>query len=152
MAIPSAAGPPGGESTVPAAADSRASALAAAVVPLSSSYAIGEAIGVERSVSRRFREAPLFLGLFTLQIALGAGAAMTPINLIILLVGTQVLQGVVTPVMLVFILILANRREVLGAAANTPVFRFVATVAVGAISIMSVLLLGASILGRLGLG
>ena len=54
-----------------------ASALAGAVVPLSSSYAISEAIGVERSVSRRFREAPLFLGLFTFQVFLGAAVALT---------------------------------------------------------------------------
>jgi Mn2+/Fe2+ NRAMP family transporter len=67
-----------------------ASALAGAVVPLSSSYAISEAIGVERSVSRRFREAPLFLGLSTFQIALGAAVAMTPVKLISLLIGTQV--------------------------------------------------------------
>jgi Mn2+/Fe2+ NRAMP family transporter len=129
-----------------------ASALAGAVVPLSSSYAISEAVGVERSVSRRFREAPLFLGLFTFQIFLGAAVAMTPVNLITLLIGTQVLQGIVTPVVLVYILILANRREVLGAAANKPVFRVVATIAVTAISAMSLLLLGETLLGFLGLG
>jgi Mn2+/Fe2+ NRAMP family transporter len=105
-----------------------ASALAGAVVPLSSSYAISEAIGAERSVSRRFREAPLFLGLFTFQVALGAGVAMTRVNLISLLIGTQVLQGIVTPVLLIFILILTNRRTVLGAAANKPAFRAAATI------------------------
>lgn len=129
-----------------------ASALAGAVVPLSSSYAISEAIGVERSVSRRFREAPLFLGLFTFQVALGAVVAMTPVNLISLLIGTQVLQGIVTPVLLIFILILANRRAVLGDAANKPAFRTAATIAVAAISIMSLLLLGDTVLGWFGLG
>jgi Mn2+/Fe2+ NRAMP family transporter len=127
-----------------------ASALAAAVVPLSSSYAISEAIGVERSVSRRFREAPLFLGLFTFQIVLGAAVAMTPVNLIKLLIGTQVLQGIVTPVVLVYILILTNRREVLGAAVNSPLFRAAATVAVTAISLMSLLLLGSTALSWVG--
>jgi len=129
-----------------------ASALAGAVVPLSSSYAISEAVGVERSVSRRFREAPLFLGLFTFQVFLGAAIAMTPVNLITLLIGTQVLQGIVTPVVLVYILILANRREVLGDAVNKPVFRIVATLAVAAISGMSVLLLGSTLLGFIGVG
>ena len=126
-----------------------ASALAGAVVPLSSSYAISEAIGVERSVSRRFREAPLFLGLFTFQIALGAAVAMTPVNLISLLIGTQVLQGIVTPVVLIYILILTNRRDVLGSAVNKPAFRIAATIAVAAISIMSLLLLGTTILSWL---
>jgi Mn2+/Fe2+ NRAMP family transporter len=54
-----------------------ASALAGAVVPLSASYAMGETAGVEHSVSRSFRDAPLFLGLFTAQIVLGATVAMT---------------------------------------------------------------------------
>ena len=125
--------------------------LAGAVVPLSSSYAISEAIGVERSVSRRFREAPLFLGLFTFQIVLGAAVAMTPVNLISLLIGTQVLQGIITPVILIYILILTNRREVLGDAANKPAFRIAATICVGAISIMSLLLLGQTVLGWVGL-
>jgi Mn2+/Fe2+ NRAMP family transporter len=129
-----------------------ASALAGAVVPLSSSYAISEAIGVERSVSRRFAEAPLFLGLFTFQVALGAAVSLTPVNLITLLIGTQVLQGIVTPVVLIYILILANRRDVLGAAANKPVIRVIATIAVAGISIVSVLLLAETVLGWFGIG
>ena len=129
-----------------------ASALAGAVVPLSSSYAISEAVGVERSVSRRFREAPVFLGLFTFQIFLGAAVALTPVNLISLLIGTQVLQGIVTPVVLVYILVLANRRDLLGDAVNKPLFRVVATLAVAAISAMSLLLLGQTVLGLLGVG
>jgi Mn2+/Fe2+ NRAMP family transporter len=129
-----------------------ASALAGAVVPLSSSYAISEAVGVERSVSRRFREAPLFLGLFTFQVVLGAAVALTPVNLIQLLIGTQVLQGVVAPIVLTYILILANRRSVLGAAANGPVMRIAATVVVIAVGGMSVLLVGQTVLGFLGIG
>lgn len=128
-----------------------ASALAGAVVPLSSSYAISEAVGVERSVSRRFTEAPLFLGLFTLQILLGAAVAMTPVNLISLLIGTQVLQGLITPVVLIYILVLTNRRTLLGSAANRPAFRIAATIAVVAVSAMSLLLLGSTVLGWLGL-
>jgi Mn2+/Fe2+ NRAMP family transporter len=129
-----------------------ASALAAAVVPLSSSYAISEAVGVERSVSRRFAEAPLFLGLFTFQVILGAVVALTPVNLITLLIGTQVLQGMITPVILGYLLVLTNRRSVLGDAANRPVFRVAATVAVAAVSVMSLVLLGWTVLGWFGWG
>jgi Mn2+/Fe2+ NRAMP family transporter len=129
-----------------------ASALAGAVVPLSSAYAISEAVGVERSVSRRFTEARLFLGLFTVQVIIGAALAMTRINLITLLIGTQVLQGIVTPVILIYILILTNRRGLLGNAANGPVFRIVAGVCVTAISAMSLLLLGTTVLGFFGIG
>jgi Mn2+/Fe2+ NRAMP family transporter len=129
-----------------------ASALAGAVVPLSSAYAISEAIGVERSVSRRFREAPLFLGLFTVQVILGAACALTPVNLIKLLIGTQILQGVVAPILLTYILILANRRSVLGPAANGPLFRAGATIAITALASMSLLLVGQTLLGFLGGG
>jgi Mn2+/Fe2+ NRAMP family transporter len=129
-----------------------ASALAGAVVPLSSSYAISEAIGVERSVSRRFREAPLFLGLFTVQVAVGAAVALTPVNLIKLLIGTQVLQGIVAPIVLIYILILTNRRSVLGPAANGPRLRVAGTITVTAVAGMSLLLLGQTLLGFLGLG
>jgi len=129
-----------------------ASALAGAVVPLSSSYAISEAVGVERSVSRRFTEARLFLGLFTVQVIIGASLALTHINLITLLIGTQVLQGIVTPVILVYILILTNRRSVLGKAANKTWFRVAAGICVLGISAMSLTLLIFTILGFFGIG
>ncbi len=102
-----------------------ASALAAAVVPLSTSYAVAEAIGVERSVSSSFRQAPLFLGLFTAQILVGAAVVLVPGNLITLILNTQVLEGVITPMTLVLILVLANRRSLLGAAANGPWARWI---------------------------
>lgn len=128
-----------------------ASALAAAVVPLSTSYAVAEAIGVERSVSKRFGEAPLFLGLFSAQIALGAAVSLLPGNLMRLLLNTQVLQGILTPVILSFILVLANRTRVLGEAANGPVFKKVAFVAVAGVAGMSIWLTVTSMLGWLGL-
>jgi NRAMP (natural resistance-associated macrophage protein)-like metal ion transporter len=115
-----------------------ASALAAAVVPLSTAYAIGEAIGTESSVSRSFGEARLFLGLFSFEILFGACFALVPGNLISLLINAQILNGVITPILLGFILVLANRSSVLGKAANGRVFRAVATVAVGVIGVMAV--------------
>lgn len=127
-----------------------ASALAAAVVPLSTSYAISEAIGVERSVSRTFSEAPVFLGIFSLQVILGAAVALIPVNLIKLLIGTQVLQGMITPVILSFIVVLANRHSVLGAARNGPIFKWVAIVAVTLVASLSVVLVIQSVLGWVG--
>lgn len=107
-----------------------ASALAAAVVPLSTAYAISEAVGVERSVSKSFREAKLFIGLFTVQLIIGASVALAPGNLIRLLVNTQILNGFIAPVFLVFILILASRPAVLGKHVNGPRFHVVATISV----------------------
>ena len=128
-----------------------ASALAAAVVPLSTSYALAEAVGVERSVSRRFREAPLFLGLFTAQVVVGAAIALTPVNIISLLIGTQVVQGILTPITLVFILILANRQSVLGPWVNGRIFRWVAGISVAVVGAMATLLVVLTVLSWFGL-
>jgi Mn2+/Fe2+ NRAMP family transporter len=129
-----------------------ASALAGAVVPLSTSYAISEALGVERSVSRRFREAPVFLGLFTLQVVVGSAVALATSNLVKLLIITQVLNGLITPVILAFILVMANRRSLLGDAANGPVFRAVSTVCVGVVGAMSLIVLVQTVLSLFGVG
>jgi Mn2+/Fe2+ NRAMP family transporter len=124
-----------------------ASALAAAVVPLSTAYAISEAIGAERSVGKRFGEARLFLGLFTGQIAIGAAVALIPGNLIQLLVQAQVLNGIITPILLTYVLVLANRRTLLGAAANGPIFRVIATGSVAVIAVMAALVLAITLTG-----
>ncbi len=124
-----------------------ASALAAAVVPLATAYAVAEAVGTERSVSRTFSEAPLFLGLFTGQVVIGAAVALVPGNLIDLLINTQVLNGLIAPVILFFILRLANRRSLLGDAANGPWFRAVASVSVGVVAVLALVVFVQSVLG-----
>jgi Mn2+/Fe2+ NRAMP family transporter len=129
-----------------------ASALAAAVVPLSTSYALAEAVGVERSVSRSFREAPLFLGLFTGLVAVGAAIALAPGNLISLLINTQVINGLITPIILTFILILANRRSVLGDAANGRKLKVLATVCVAVVAVLAAVVLVQTVLGWFGIG
>jgi Mn2+/Fe2+ NRAMP family transporter len=128
-----------------------ASALAAAVVPLATSYAVAEALGVERSVSKTFREAPLFMGLFTALIVVGASVALLPGNLISLLINMQVVNGLITPIILIFILILANRRAVLGNAANGPKFKAAALVCVVVIAVLAVVVLVQTVSGWLGL-
>jgi NRAMP (natural resistance-associated macrophage protein)-like metal ion transporter len=123
-----------------------ASALAAAVVPLSTAYAISEATGAERSVSKSFRQAPLFLGLFTGQVFLGAALALVPGNLVKLLVDAQVLNGLITPILLTYVLILANRTSVLGDAANGRTFKIVATASVVTVAVLSVIVLAQAVL------
>jgi len=129
-----------------------ASALAAAVVPLSTSYAVAEVIGAERSVSNSFRKAPLFLGVFTAQIVIGAAVVLVPGNLLRLIVNTQVLEGVITPITLTFILVLANRRALLGNAANGPVARWLGTVTVVTVGAFAAFLVLQTVLGWLGIG
>jgi NRAMP (natural resistance-associated macrophage protein)-like metal ion transporter len=128
-----------------------ASALAAAVVPLSTSYAVAEAVGVERSVSKSFRQAPLFLGLFTAQIIIGAGVVLVPGNLFRLIINTQILEGVLTPITLVFILVLANRRSLLGAAANGKLARTVGLITVIAVGGFATFLVFLTVLGWMGI-
>ncbi|MBV9141278.1 MAG: Nramp family divalent metal transporter [Pseudonocardiales bacterium] len=129
-----------------------ASALAAAVVPLSTAYVVSEAIGTERSVGNSFREAPLFLWLFTGQIVVGATIALLPGNLINLLIRTQILNGVIAPILLTCILVLTNRRALLGPAANGPVLRALGSVFVGIIAVMAVAAMGLSVAGWFGVG
>jgi Mn2+/Fe2+ NRAMP family transporter len=129
-----------------------ASALAAAVVPLSTSYAVAEAIGVERSVSSSFRQAPIFLGLFTAQILVGAAVVLVPGNLITLIINTQVLEGVITPMTLILILVLANRRSLLGAAANGPWARWVGGIAIVSVAAVASVFVVLTVLGWFGLG
>ena len=129
-----------------------ASALAAAVVPLSTSYAVAEAIGVERSVSSSFRQAPIFLGIFTFQILVGAAVVLIPGNLITLILNTQVLEGVITPMTLILILILANRRSLLGSAANSPFARTVGGLAIISVAAVAAVYVGLTVLGWFGIG
>lgn len=127
-----------------------ASMLAGAVVPLSTAYAVSEALGVERSVSRSFREAPLFLSLFSGQILLAAAVALIPGNLVALLLNTQELNGLITPVILAFIFVLSNRRRLLGDAVNGPVFNVVSGVSIFAVGAMALTLVAQTVLGWVG--
>ncbi|MGP0029687.1 MAG: Nramp family divalent metal transporter [Acidimicrobiales bacterium] len=127
-----------------------ASALAAAVVPLSTSYAVAEAVGVERSVSSSFRQAPLFLGIFTGQILIGAAVVLVPGNIITLIINTQVLEGVITPITLILILILANRRSLLGAAANGPLARWLGGACIISVAVVATVFVGLTVLGWCG--
>lgn len=128
-----------------------ASALAAAVVPLSTAYGLAEAVGAERSVSRRFREAPLFLGLFTAQVVIGAAVALIPVNLIDLLISMQVLNGFITPIILIFLFILTNRRSVVGDAVNGPRFKVFAAACVVVVSLLALAVFVDSVIDWLGL-
>jgi len=96
-----------------------ASLLGAVIMPLSTSYAICEAFGWESGISKNFREAPVFMSLFTLLIVLGAFVVLIPgISLIPLIISAQIANGVLLPIVLVFILRLATDRRVMGDAVN----------------------------------
>jgi NRAMP (natural resistance-associated macrophage protein)-like metal ion transporter len=97
-----------------------ASLLAGAVLPLATAYAVAETFGQPKGVSLDFRRAPLFFGLFTLLIALGAGLALWPNAPVIpLLVAVQVFNGALLPLILFFVLRLANNARLMGDLKNS---------------------------------
>lgn len=123
-----------------------ASMLAAGVVPLATAYSITEAFGFEKGVSNSFREAPIFLGIFTFLVALGALVAMMPgLPIIRVLLLTQVINGVLLPVILFAILRLVNDRELMGSYVNGRLYNFGAWATALIVSGCSLLLLGVSL-------
>jgi Mn2+/Fe2+ NRAMP family transporter len=86
-----------------------ASLLAAGVLPLATAYSVSEAFGFRKGVNLDFRRAPMFLGTFSALVLLGTAVALVPdLPVIALLVGIQTLNGILLPIVLVFILLLIN--------------------------------------------
>lgn len=96
-----------------------AALLSAAILPLATSYNICEGLGFESGVDKRFSEAPAFYWLYTLLIAAGAGFVLIPrLPLIRVIIWSQVANGILLPVVLVFMLILINKEAVMGEYRN----------------------------------
>jgi NRAMP (natural resistance-associated macrophage protein)-like metal ion transporter len=94
----------------------------ATVLPLSTAYIVCEAFGLEASLDRRFREAPVFYTLFAGSILLGAGLVLLvpKASLLKLIFYAQVVQGVLLPFELVLMLVIVNRPRVMGQYVNGP--------------------------------
>jgi NRAMP (natural resistance-associated macrophage protein)-like metal ion transporter len=125
-----------------------ASMLAASVLPLSTAYAVCGAFGWERGISRSWSQAPIFNGLYTALIAIGAAFVLIPgLPLIQVIVATQLLNGVLLPIVLVFVLRLVNDRDVMGNYTNGPVFNTLSYATTGILVLLTVALLAFSIRG-----
>ena len=123
-----------------------ASMLAMAVVPLATAYSLSEALGFEKGLSRSFREAPIFLGIFTTLILIGSIVAMIPgIPPITLLLVAQCVNGVLLPVLLLAIVRLINKPEIMGEYTNSLAFNVLAYATTAIVSILSLLLIGRTI-------
>jgi Mn2+/Fe2+ NRAMP family transporter len=117
-----------------------ASMLAAGVLPLATAYSISEALGFEKGISRSFREAPIFLGTFTFLVAVGAAIAIVPnLPLIRVLLVTQVINGLLLPIVLFAVLRLVNNREVMGRYVNGPIYNAAAWLTAIVVTILSLL-------------
>ncbi|HUE42440.1 MAG TPA: Nramp family divalent metal transporter [Candidatus Sulfotelmatobacter sp.] len=106
-----------------------ASLFAASILPLSTAHVICEGLGFEAGIDHKFKEAPIFYWLYTILIAVGAGIVLLPnAPLWKILIFSQVGNGVWLPVVLIFILLLVNRRDLMGEYVNTTTFNVVAWV------------------------
>jgi Mn2+/Fe2+ NRAMP family transporter len=108
-----------------------ASLFAACILPLSTSYTVCEGLGFESGVNRRFREAPVFYWLFTLLIVFGAGTVLLPgFPLVKMILLSQVINGALLPVVLVFMVLLVNRKSLMQEWTNSRTYNGIAWTAV----------------------
>ena len=126
-----------------------ASMLAAAILPVTAAYVIAETFGLEKGIARRPREAPVFVGVITVLVALGAVVAIIPhLPVIKLLVSVQIVNGALLPITLFFVWRLARDRELMGDYRNSRGFDVLAAATVVATSALSLLLLGVTLTGN----
>ena len=108
-----------------------ASVLAAAIIPLSTSYAITEAFGWESGIDYEFKEAPVFFGIYTFIIVISAALVLIPgLNLMNLILSTQQIAGFLTPVILTFMILLVNDKRIMGKYINNKLQNIISTVTV----------------------
>jgi Mn2+/Fe2+ NRAMP family transporter len=119
-----------------------ASLFAASILPISTSYAVCEGLGLESGLDKKFHEAPAFYWLYTLLIVAGAGVLLLPnFPLAHIMVLSQVVNGILLPFVLVFMLLLTNDRELMGDHVNSRGFNIVAWLTVGVMIVLTLLLL-----------
>jgi Mn2+/Fe2+ NRAMP family transporter len=103
-----------------------ASIFAACILPLSTAYTVCEGLGFESGVNRRWREAPIFYWLYTLLIVIGAGIVLIPgFDLVRMILFSQVLNGILLPLVLIFMVRLINKAEIMQEWVNPRWFNFV---------------------------
>ena len=108
-----------------------ASLFAACILPLSTAYSVCEGLGFESGVNRRFREAPIFYWLFTLLIVVGGVVVMWPqFPLVKMILFSQVINGVLLPVVLIFMTLLINKKKLMHEWINSRFYNFVSWAAV----------------------
>jgi NRAMP (natural resistance-associated macrophage protein)-like metal ion transporter len=123
-----------------------ASLFAASILPLSTAHVICEGLGFEAGLDHKLRDAPAFYSLYTLLIVAGAGIILIPkAPLFKILLWSQVANGVWLPVVLIFVLLLINRRDLMGDHVNTWGFNVVAWTASIVVIVITLVLVWVSI-------
>jgi Mn2+/Fe2+ NRAMP family transporter len=104
-----------------------ASLFAASILPLSTAYTVCEGLGFESGVGKKFSEAPVFYWLYTILIAAGAGAILIPnLPLVKISILSQVINGIAIPPVLIFMLLLVNKKDLMGDFVNSRLYDVIA--------------------------
>src|ERR1700691_3138879 len=104
-----------------------ASLFAASILPLSTAYTVCEGLGFESGVGRKFSEAPVFYWLYTILIIAGAAVILVPdLPLVKISILSQVVNGVAVPPVLVFMLLLVNKKDLMGEYVNSRLYNWTA--------------------------
>jgi Mn2+/Fe2+ NRAMP family transporter len=128
-----------------------ASMLAAAILPVTTAFVICEAFGWESGVGKRFADARAFFAIYTLVLVVGAVVALIPaLNVVPLIIASQNLQGLLLPVVLVFMVLLVNDERLMGRHRNRRTANMLAWGAIGLVVILDAVLLGSTVLQALG--
>ncbi len=128
-----------------------ASVLAATIMPLSTAFVICEAFGWESGVDKRFGDAPAFFSIYTFVLAAGALIVLVPgLDLLPLIMASQYLQGLLLPVVLIFMALLVNDARLMGQYRNGKVANVLAWGAIAIIVTLDAVLLGVAALGVFG--
>lgn len=115
-----------------------ASTLTSFIVPLSTSYAVCEAFGFESGLNRKFREAPIFYGLYAILLVMGMALVLFPkVSLIRIMYLAQAVQGVLLPIILVFMLLLVNNKRIMGHYANQKPYNIFVWLIIGLLTLAS---------------
>lgn len=123
-----------------------ASVLAATVLPLTTSYAVCESFGWESGVSRKFREAPIFMGLYTFLIVVGAVVVLIPgAPLIEVILTSQYLNGALLPVVLIFMFLLVNNQRIMRGHTNPRWLNVVGWGLTALVAILTLIVLGSGL-------
>ncbi len=125
-----------------------ASVFAACILPLSTAYSVCEGMGFEHGVSRTWKEAPIFYWLYTLLIVGGAGVVILPrFPMVEMILLSQVLNGMLLPFILIFMIILVNKKGLMREWVNPPAYNAVAWVTAIVVIGMTLALTGISLRG-----
>jgi Mn2+/Fe2+ NRAMP family transporter len=125
-----------------------ASIFAACILPLSTAYTVCEGLGFESGVNRRISDAPIFYVLYTLLIVVGAGVILIPnFPLIRMILLSQVLNGALLPFVLIYMVLLINKKDLMGIWTNPRWFNLVAWITVVVMIGLTLALVGITLRG-----